>query len=122
MQEVRKGYGLVFTLMLIITILVMVPIRSLQAMQAQDFVTYMGSPVCDLLIEVTQGASLEERNAGLSELLSEEAATGHVQNIDVLRRVRLQAFSNMGEPVGVHIDTGLSAGKGIVYQIGRAHV
>ena len=118
LQEVRKGYGIIFTLILIITILVMVPIRSLQTMQAQDFVTYMGSPVCDLLIEVTQGASLEERNAELSKLLSQEAEMGYIQNIDVLRRVRLQAFGSMGEPVGVHIDTGLSAGKGIVYLSG----
>ena len=118
LQEVRRGYGIVFTLMLIITILVMVPMRSLQTMQAQDFVTYMGSPICDLLVEVTQGESLEERNAELSELLGEEAETGRIQNIDVLRRVRLQAFSNMGEPVGVHIDTGLSAGKGIGYLSG----
>ena len=118
LQEVRRGYGIVFTLMLIITILVMVPIRSLQTMQARDFVTYMGSPICDLLIEVTQGESLEERNDKLSELLSEEAEMGYVQNIDVLRRVRLQALSSTGEPVGVHIDTGLSAGKGIVYLSG----
>ena len=118
LQEVRKGYGIIFTLMLIITILVMVPIRSMQTMQAQDFVTYMGSPICDLLVEVTQGESLEERNTKLSELLSEAVETGHVQNIDVLRRVRLQAFSSMGEPAGVHIDTGLSAGKGIVYLSG----
>ena len=120
LQEVRKGYGIVFILMLIITILVMVPIRSLQAMQAQDFVTYMGSPICDLLIEVTQGDSLEERNAKLSNLLSEEAEKGYVQNVDVLRRVRLQAFSNTNEPVGVHVDTGLAAGKGIVYLSGSA--
>ena len=115
LQEARKGYGIVFVLMLIISILVMVPIRSLQAMQAEDFVTYMGSPICDLLAEVTQGDSLEERNARLSELLSEEAEAGRVQNVDILRRVRLQAFSNAGEPVGVHVDTGPSAGKGIVY-------
>ena len=113
LQEARKGYGIVFTLMLIITMLVMVPLRSLQAMQAQDFVTYMGSPICDLLVEVTQGDSLEERNAKLSSLLSEE--TDGIENFDVLRRVRLQAFSNTGEPVGVHIDTGSSAGEGIVY-------
>ena len=120
LQEVRKGYGIVFVLMLIITILVMVPIRSLQAMQAEDFVTYMGSPICDLLAEVTQGDLLEERNAKLSELLSEEVKTGYVQNVDVLRRVRLQAFSSTGELVGVHVDTGLSAGKGIVYLSGSS--
>ena len=120
LQEVRKGYGIVFILMLIITILVMVPIRSLQAMQARDFVTYMGSPICDLLIEVTQGDSLEERNTQLSDLLSEEMEMGHIQNVDVLRRVRLQALSNTREAVGVHVDTGLSAGKGIVYLSGSA--
>ena len=120
LQEVRKGYGIVFTLMLIITILVTVPIRSLQAMQAKDFVTYMGSPICDLLVEVTQGDSLEERNAKLSSLLSEEAGTGNIQNINVLRRVRLQAFSNTGELAGVHVDTGSAAGKGIVYLNGSS--
>ena len=120
LQEVRKGYGIVFILMLIITVLVMVPIRSLQAMQAQDFVTYMGSPICDLLVEVTQGESLEERNDMLRNLLREEVEMGYVQNVDVLRRVRLQAFSNTREIVGVHVDTGLSAGKGIVYLSGSS--
>ncbi len=115
MQEVRNGYGIVFVLMLIITFLVMVPIRSLQTMQAEDFVTYMGSPICDLLVEVMQGEELEERNEELSNILSEEIEKGHVQNANVLRRVRLQAFSNTDELVGVHVDTGSSAGKGIVY-------
>ena len=112
LREVRKGYGIVFTLMIIITILVTVPMRSLLAMQAEDFVTYMGSPICDLLAEVTQGEGLEDRNAAFSELLDR---TGDIRNANVLRRVRLQAVSNEGEPVGVHIDTGPSAGKGIVY-------
>ena len=115
MQEVRNGYGIVFVLMLIITFLVMVPIRSLQTMQAEDFVTYMGSPICDLLVEVMQGEELEERNEELSNILSEEIEKGHVQNANVLRRVRLQAFSNTDELVGVHVDTGSSAGKGIVF-------
>ena len=115
LQEVRKGYGIIFVLMLIITMLVMVPIRSLQAMQARDFATYMGSPICDLLVEVTQGESLEERNAELLDLLCEEVEMGYVQNVDILRRVRLQALSNTEELIGVHVDTGLSAGKGIVY-------
>ncbi len=115
MQEVRNGYGIVFVLMLIITVLVMVPIRSLQTMQAKDFVTYMGSSICDLLVEVMQGEELEKRKEELSNVLSEEIENGHIQNAAVLRRVRLQAFSNTDELVGVHVDIGSSAGKGIVY-------
>lgn len=118
LQEVRSGYGIIFTLMLIITILVMVPIRSLQTMQAEDFVTYMGSPVCDLLIEVTQGDALEERNAVLSSSLGQKAVTGDIQHSSLMRRVRLQAMSTEGEAVGVHIDTGASAGEGIQYLSG----
>lgn len=118
LQEVRNGYGVVFILMLIITLLVMMPIRTLQTLEAEEFVTYMGSPICDLLAEVTQGSALEERNAELANLLKEEAEKGNIQNSNVLRRVRLQAFSMEEEPVGVHIDTGLSAGEGIVYLSG----
>lgn len=113
LQEVRNGYGIVFVLMLIITSLVMVPIRTQQTLQAEDFVTYMGSPICDLLVEVAQGEGLEDRNEALSGMLDGESHC--VQNANVLRRVRLQAFSAEGEPVGVHIDTGISAGSGIVY-------
>lgn len=115
LQEVRNGYGIVFVLMLIITFLVMLPIRSLQTMQADDFVTYMGSPVCDLLVEVMQGDSLEERNNALSDVLNEENKKGHLRSVNALRRVRLQVFSSTDELVGVHIDTGSSAGTGIVY-------
>lgn len=114
-QEVRNGYGIVFILMLIITFLVMVPIRSLQTMQSEDFVTYMGNPICDLLVEVMQGEELENRNEELCSVLSEEIKNGYIQNVAVLRRVRLQVFNNADELVGVHVDIGSSAGKGIVY-------
>ena len=56
---------------------------------------------------------MEERNAKLSGLLG-EGADG-IENVNALRRVRLQAFGNEGEPMGVHIDTGPLAGEGIVY-------
>lgn len=115
MQEVQNGYVIVFVLMFMITFFVMMPIRSLQTMQAEDFVTYMGSPICDLLVEVMQGDALEERNEELSNILHEGADRGYIQNAAVLRRVRLQAYSNTEELVGVHVDTGASAGKGIVY-------
>ena len=118
LQEVRNGYGIVFILMLIITLLVMMPIRTLQTLEAEEFITYMGSPICDLLAEVNQGSALEERNTALADLLEAEAEKGSIEKMNVLRRVRLQAFSKDEEAVGIHIDTGLSAGDGIVYLSG----
>ena len=61
----------------------------------------MGSPICDLLAEVTQGDMLEKRNTALLEVLCKETESGNILSANVLRRVRLQAVNNQGEPIGV---------------------
>ncbi len=120
MHEAGHGYGIIFALMLIATVLVMIPIRSLQTMKDKDFVTYMGSPVCSLLIETDQGEGLEERNARLDKELESEIKNGHIKKADKLRRVRLQALDSEDKAVGVHIDSGSAAGQGIVYLSGTS--
>ena len=118
LQEVRRGYGIIFILSFLISFVIMVPLRCLRTMQDERFVTYMGSPVCDLLIEVPQGGELEERNEKLLGMLKEEAQ--ELREISALRRVRLQAKDAAGDVLGVYVDTGRSAGKGIVYLSGDA--
>lgn len=117
LHEVRRGYGIVFGLLLIVSFLVVVPYRTVQTMEHEKFVTYMGSPVCDLLLEVEQGENLEERNHATETLLLEEEE--HIDRIRSLRRVRLQAFTNAGELAGIHVDTGENAGDGLTYLTGK---
>ena len=119
-HEARHGYGIIFALMLIATVLIMIPLRSLQTMKDKDFVTYMGSPVCSLLIEADQGEYLEERNTHLNEEIESEIKKGRIKKADMLRRVRLQALNSKGEAVGIHIDSGPAAGQGIVYLNGSS--
>lgn len=111
--EIRNGYGIVFVLMAVITFLVMVPMRFLHTMQADEMVTYMGSPECDLLVEVMQGDALEERNSVLLKALAEKKE--NIESLDVQKRIRIQVLNADDEPVGVHVDTGFQAGKGIEY-------
>lgn len=119
LHEVRKGYGIIFCLLLIVSFLMVVPQRTVQTMENKEFITYMGSPVCDLLVEVEQGDGLEERNNAAKNLLIEEEAQGHVTSFDIMQRVRLQAVGNDGEIVGIHIDTGKRAGSGLKYLNGK---
>lgn len=119
-HEVRRGYGIVFGLLLIISFLIFVPLRTVQTMEHEDFVTYMGSPVCDLLLEVEQGENLEERNQAAENILLTELSHGTVANIDALRRVRLQAVRDDGEIIGIHIDSGKNAGAGLKYLVGES--
>lgn len=119
LHEVRRGYGIVFGLLLIVSFLIFVPFRTVQTMEHEGFVTYMGSPVCDLLLEVEQGEALEERNQAAAKLLLAESGRGVVMHIDALRRVRLQAARDDGELVGIHIDSGENAGAGLKYLVGE---
>lgn len=118
LHEVRHGYGIIFGLLLMVSFFVVVPERTAQTMEDDEFVTYMGSPVCYLLLEVEQGEELEGRKALAETLLQELAAKGQIQSIDILRRVRLQAIGDDGEFTGIHIDTGRGAGAGLQYLVG----
>lgn len=119
LKEIRKGYGIVFGLLLIISFLIIVPLRTVQTMENKQFVTYMGSPICDLLLEVEQGEKLEERKAAAEKLLLKETEQGNIESVEILRRVRLQALRNDGEIIGIHIDSGEGAGNGLKYLNGE---
>lgn len=120
LHEVRHGYGIIFCLLLIVSLLITVPLRTVQTMKDDEFVTYMGSSVCDLLLEVEQGEDVEQRNQIAESLLQTAAKQGTVERINVLRRVRLQAVREEDDKnVGIHIDTGKSAGTGLKYLDGE---
>lgn len=119
-KEVRHGYGIIFGLLLIVTFLMTVPYRMVQTMEHEEFITYMGSPVCDLLLEVEQGAGLQERYSEAKKLLQTELGRGSISGFQELKRVRLQAEGMEKEPVGIHIDTGEAAGRGLRYLTGNA--
>lgn len=118
LHEVRHGYGMIFTLLLLLTFLMLTPYRMAGTMESREFVTYMGSPLCDVLLEVEQGSGLEERKAAAEELLLEERAKQTVSSYTVSRRVRLQGSDAEGKPVGIYIDTGDDAGDGLKYLTG----
>lgn len=120
LHEAHQGYGIIFALLLIVSFLVIVPLRTVQTMEDDEFAAYMGSPICDLLLEVEQGDSLERRRLLAETLLQKETAVGRVQSIDTLRRVRLQALGGDGEIIGIHIDTGKNAGTGLKYLFGES--
>lgn len=120
LHEARHGYGIIFTLLMIVSLLITVPFRTVQTMKDDEFVTYMGSRVCDLLLEVEQGEDVEQRKQAVESLLQTAVKQGTVENVDVLRRVRLQAVREEdGKIVGIHVDTGKSAGMGLKYLDGE---
>lgn len=116
----QNGYRLIFTIMMLVSLFIMVPAFMVHTMKDPQFVTYMGCAVHDILLEVEQGSDLEERRVRAEELLQTELEQGTVTAYECDRRVRLQAVSTDGELVGIHIDCGNKAGKGLQYLAGRS--
>lgn len=118
--NVRHGYGTVCILLLLTTVMILLPMRITNTMEAKDFVTYMGSPVSDAFLEIDQGTDLETRKAAVDALLSEASKRGEVTDIQVLRRICLQTKDADGEFTNLHIDTGKSAGEGLAFLEGKS--
>ncbi|WP_075719257.1 ABC transporter permease [Roseburia sp. 499] len=119
LHEARNGYGIIFSLLLIVTFLVTVPYRMVHTMEDKEFSTYMGSAICDAPIEVEQGEELEARKEAVEKLLLSEKEKDYVSDYKMLRRVRLQVEDSEGKLQGIHIDTGEQAGEGIKYLTGK---
>lgn len=117
-HEVRRGYGIIFSLLLIISCSTMIPYRMVHTMKDKEFSTYMGSPVCDVVLEVEQGAGIEDRKEAARQLLLSEQKQKQILGFETLRNVRLQALGADGEMAGIYIDTGKCAGKGLKYLAG----
>jgi Osmosensitive K+ channel histidine kinase len=119
----EKGFsrspGMIFVLMVLLSFLMSIPYRMAGTIENREFVTYMGSPLCDVLIEVEQGEGLEERKDAAEEFFFAEVDRGQVNGFDVFRRIRLKAVNTEGEQVGIHIDIGENAGYGLKYLNGR---
>ena len=119
LKEVRHGYGIIFSLLLIVTFLVTVPYRMVDTMRDKQFATYMGSAVCDVLVEIEQGENLEARKQRAEKLFETEKEKNYVSDYKEFRRVRLQVEDIEGKLQGIHIETGEGAGEGIQYLAGQ---
>ncbi|NLL78644.1 MAG: ABC transporter permease [Clostridiales bacterium] len=114
-KEAKRGYGMIFSLYFLVSMLILIPDQLVHTMEDERFMTYMGSCVCDVLIEVEKGKGLEERRQAAEELLRSRQA-----EYSVSKRVRLQAVGVDGKFCGIHIDTGSEAGAGLQYIYGGA--
>lgn len=117
LQEVKHGYGIIFGLLFIVSIMIALPWRTIQTMSDKEFATYMGSPLGDVLIEVEPGESLEERNNQVEAFLLEHH--DQIEQSDRLRRIRLLAL-NQSQAISIHIDSGQNAGEDLWYLEGES--
>ncbi|WP_313342253.1 FtsX-like permease family protein [Sedimentibacter sp.] len=114
-----KDWTIVFVIVLIAVMMIMIPVNLLNTFEAPEFITYMGSSLEDILIEVENGENLETGYRNVKQVLDNDDET---QGYFEYRRVRVQTIGAENELMNLHIDCGDNAGNELQYLSGKAPV
>lgn len=112
-----KNWIIVFTVVLIAVLMIMVPVNLMNTFEAPEFITYMGSSLEDILIEVENGENLEANYERVIQVLENDDT---IESYYEYRRVRVQTTDADGELMNLHIDSGVSSGNELKYISGKA--
>ncbi len=110
-----KSWILVFSVVVIAVFMIMVPVNLLHTFEAPDFITYMGSSLEDILIEVENGEMLEENHAKVKQVLDNDNS---IRGYYEYRTIRAKAYDSQNVGMNLDIDSGEMAGIGLQYLTG----
>jgi len=112
-----KNWTIVFAIVLITTLMVLVPTNLMNTFEAPEFITYMGSSLEDILIDVEEGGNLETSYVRVKEVLENDHS---IENYYEYRRVRVKTTDSDNELMNLNIDCGENAGNDLKYLSGKA--
>lgn len=112
-----KNWIIVFAVALIAVLMILVPVNLMNTFEAPEFITYMGSSLEDILIEVENGENLETSYANVKQVLENDDA---IKNYYEYRRVRVQTADAEDKLMNLHIDCGDNSGNELKYLSGKA--
>lgn len=112
-----NGFALVFLVLFLVSTIVIIPMNMLTTMQSKQFITYMGSTMDDIQVEIDTGKNLESRFEKMEAILKKDEA---VKDFEVLRRVRVETVNSEGSRMNLTIDCGKRAGGELKYLEGKA--
>jgi len=120
LREVLHNFGgfiIIFVVMFIVSGIMIVPMNILNTMESKEFITYMGSSIDDILIEIDSGENLKNRYEVITNLLKDD---GDIEEYKEFRRVRVETINSEGKWMNLRIDCGNYAGKELKYLYGKA--
>ncbi len=112
-----KNWFIVFAVVLIAEMMILVPVNLLNTLEAPEFITYMGSSLEDILIEVENGENLENGYVKVKQVLENDDA---MKSYYEYRRVSAKTMDAENEIVNLHIDSGINSGSDLQYLSGKA--
>ncbi|MEN1760279.1 ABC transporter permease [Anoxynatronum sibiricum] len=111
-----KDWSVLFAVVMVTVLMMLIPTHLMNTFESPVFITYMGSSLKDILIEVESGEHLATGYAKVRNVLDGDPA---IASYDAFRRVRVQTIDGDHQPFNIDIDVGLHAGSGLQYLTGQ---
>lgn len=112
-----KKWIIVFAVVMIAVVMILVPFNLTNTFGAPDFITYMGSSLEDILIEVETGENLVSGYDKVKKVLSDDET---VENYYEYKTVRVQMIDTDQKLKNIDVDCGDNAGNELKYLAGIA--
>lgn len=112
-----RNWIIVFSVVLLAVLMILIPINLMTTFEAPEFITYMGSSLEDILIEVENGENLETGYAKVKALLTNDEA---VEKYNEYQTVRVNIDDADNKRMNIDIDCGDNAGNALKYIIGKS--
>ncbi|SMP63373.1 ABC transporter permease [Anoxynatronum buryatiense] len=111
-----RDWTILFAVVMTAVLMMLIPTHLMNTFESPAFITYMGSSLKDILIEVESGEHLETGYTKVREVLDGDPA---IASYDAFRRVRVQTIDGDHQPFNIDIDVGPHAGSGLQYLTGQ---
>lgn len=108
---------IVLVVMFIVSGIMIVPMNLLNTLESKEFISYMGSSMDDILIEIDSGENLENKYEIIKKLLRTDV---DIEKFKEFRRVRVETINSKDKWMNLHVDCGNYAGKELKYLDGKA--
>lgn len=112
-----SNWAIVFGVLLITVVMILIPLNLLNTFESPEFITYMGSSLEDVLIEVENGENLESNYDKVKQLLDTDPS---ISNYHEYRTVRVQTTDSTGTQKNLNVEVGATAGSELQYLTGSA--
>lgn len=112
-----KNWAIVFAIALITVMMIMISVNLLNTFEAPEFITYMGSSLEDILIEVEAGENLDKGYRRTKEVVESDE---EIKDYYEYKRVSVKTRDSDDKIMNLHIDSGVNSGSDLQYLRGQA--
>lgn len=111
-----QSWAILFLVTLLTTSIILIPINLFQTIESPRFISYMGSNLQDILIQLENGEGLKNRYLEVKKIMEEN---GDIANYSETCRVRVATLDSDNEQKNIYVDCGNTSGEGLEYLNGN---